>query len=65
MKYLAAQAKHEKAAAKLKSCAEGLGSIRKRATDQTGLLEVKTREAEELRAKKAVDDVSILFCLLK
>ena len=57
MKLLAAQAKHEKAAAELKSRIDGLAATKDHLATQTTSLNEKTNELEEYRAKKAVEDV--------
>jgi hypothetical protein len=59
MKFLSAQAKHERALAELKTRTESLAAIKKHAAEQTALLEAKTKEVEEVRASKAVEDVSM------
>ncbi|KDN48794.1 hypothetical protein RSAG8_02781, partial [Rhizoctonia solani AG-8 WAC10335] len=56
MKYLAAKAAWEKAAADLKSKTEMLESTKERARTQTELLQAKTKEVDQLRTQKATDD---------
>ncbi|QRW18112.1 hypothetical protein RhiXN_03036 [Rhizoctonia solani] len=56
MKYLAAKAAWEKAAADLKSKTEMLNSTREHARTQTELLQAKTKEVDQLRTQKATDD---------
>ncbi|KAJ1307712.1 hypothetical protein OPQ81_001801 [Rhizoctonia solani] len=56
MKYLAAKAAWEKAAADLKSKAEMLESTKEHARAQTELLQAKTKEVDQLRTQKATDD---------
>ncbi|CAE6530629.1 unnamed protein product [Rhizoctonia solani] len=56
MKYLAAKAAWEKAAADLKSKTEMLESTKEHARTQTELLQVKTKEVDQLRTQKATDD---------
>ncbi|QRV75213.1 hypothetical protein RhiJN_03228 [Ceratobasidium sp. AG-Ba] len=56
MKYLAAKAAWEKAAADLKSKAEMLDNTKEHARVQTELLQAKTKEVDQLRTQKATDD---------
>ncbi|CAE6472998.1 unnamed protein product [Rhizoctonia solani] len=56
MKYLAAKAAWEKAAADLKSKTEMLDSTKEHARTQTELLQTKTKEVDQLRTQKATDD---------
>ncbi|KAG8734140.1 hypothetical protein FRC12_018633 [Ceratobasidium sp. 428] len=56
MKYLAAKAAWEKAAADLKSKNELLDSTKEHARAQTELLQKKTKEVDQLRTQKATDD---------
>ncbi|KAG9091515.1 hypothetical protein FRC07_011840, partial [Ceratobasidium sp. 392] len=56
MKYLAAKAAWEKAAADLKSKNEMLDSTKEHARIQTELLQKKTKEMDQLRTQKATDD---------
>ncbi|CUA68437.1 hypothetical protein RSOLAG22IIIB_03474 [Rhizoctonia solani] len=56
MKYLAAKAAWERAAADLKSKAEMLESTKEHARVQTELLQAKTKEVDQLRTQKATDD---------
>ncbi|KAH7341606.1 hypothetical protein B0J17DRAFT_647262 [Rhizoctonia solani] len=56
MKYLAAKAAWEKAAADLKSKTEMLESTKEHARTQTELLQSKTKEVDQLRTQKATDD---------
>ncbi|CEL55580.1 hypothetical protein RSOLAG1IB_01592 [Rhizoctonia solani AG-1 IB] len=56
IKYLAAKAAWEKAAADLKSKNEMLNSTREHARTQTELLQVKSKEVDQLRTQKATDD---------
>ena len=56
MDYLSAKAKHESAVADLKAHVERLEACKEHARLQTELLQQKTREVEELRQQKAVDE---------
>ncbi|KAG8714697.1 hypothetical protein FRC11_007488 [Ceratobasidium sp. 423] len=56
MKYLAAKAAWEKAAADLKSKTEMLESTKEHARTQTELLQAKTKEVDQQRTQKATDD---------
>ncbi|KAG9073555.1 hypothetical protein FS749_015003 [Ceratobasidium sp. UAMH 11750] len=56
MKYLAAKAAWEKAAADLKSKNEMLDSTKEHARIQTELLQEKSKEVDQLRTQKATDD---------
>lgn len=56
MKYLAAKAEHERLAGDLRAVEERLEACKVHASQQTELLQRKTREVEEMRTEKAVDD---------
>jgi len=56
MKYLAAKAAWEKAAADLKSKTEMLASTKEHARVQTELLQTKSKEVDQLRTQKSTDD---------
>lgn len=60
MKFLSAQGKHDKSTAELKQRTEALAKKKEHTTKQHSLLEQKTKEVEEFRKKKAVDDVGLL-----
>jgi hypothetical protein len=58
------QSAYEKAVANLKSRAEGLTAKKEHVGKQYTLLNRKTKEVEEIRSKKAVEDVSCQYLRL-
>jgi hypothetical protein len=63
MRFLAARAKHEAAVADLKAKEAALAATKEHVKKQIGVLKEKESEVEEMRGKKAVDDVSDFFSL--
>lgn len=58
MTYHSARAKHESALADLKAKEDALNATKRHVGEQSRVLQEKQREVEELRRKKAIEDVS-------
>jgi hypothetical protein len=58
MAYLEARSKHESALGGLKATEDAVDATKRHTGAQNQLLQAKQREIEELRGKKAVEDVS-------
>ena len=65
MTVLSARTKHESALADLKAKEDALNATKRHVGEQSQLLQEKQREFEELRSKKAVEDVSSFLRLKK
>jgi hypothetical protein len=61
MDFLSARTKHESALADLKAKENALIATKRHTEEQNQLLQVKQKEVEEFRGKKAADDVRVSF----
>lgn len=61
MDFLSARSKHDSALAELKAKEDALNATKRHTLEQSQLLEVKQKEVEEFRGKKAADDVGVSF----
>lgn len=60
MDFHSARSKHDSALAELKAKEDALNATKRHTLEQSQLLEVKQKEVEEFRGKKAADDVKFL-----